>query len=60
MEKIEKVLDNFIEDSENLNKKNDKKINNKTVVINEREGLIERIDKQYVTSDGRILLREQY
>ena len=32
----------------------------KKVVLDEREGLIERVDKQFVTQDGRQLLREQY
>jgi hypothetical protein len=33
---------------------------NKKVVIDEREGLIERVDKVLVTKDGKQLLREQY
>ena len=33
---------------------------NKKVVIDEREGLIERVDKVLVTRDGKQLLREQY
>jgi len=32
----------------------------KKVVLDEREGLIERVDKIFVTSDGKQLLREQY
>ena len=54
---VEKTIDNFIGFDEEI------KIpeNQKTIVLNERDGLIiERIDKQYITSDGRILLREQY
>jgi len=53
--KTEKALDEFIDDSveETINKR-------KQEVLNERTGLIERIDKQYITNDGRILLREQY
>ena len=35
-------------------------LNRKKVVLDEREGLIERVDKIYVTEDGRQLLREQY
>lgn len=34
--------------------------NNKEVVIKEREGLIERVDKVLITRDGKQLLREQY
>lgn len=52
----EKSLENFIND-ENIDKK-DK--NSKKVVIDEREGLIERVDKILVTKDGKQLLREQY
>lgn len=58
--KIEKAVDNFINVPENdeLNKEITKK--SKNIILNEREGLIERIDKQLVTSDGKLLLREQY
>lgn len=52
----EKVINEFLdvpeEDNENLDKKKE--------VIDEREGLIERVDRVFVTSDGRQLLREQY
>jgi len=55
------TLDNFINNPEDEVKEIKKNNNKKTVVLNERDGLIiERIDKQYVTSDGRMLLREQY
>jgi hypothetical protein len=33
---------------------------NRKIVLDEREGLIERIDKVVVTRDGKQLLREQY
>ena len=47
MEKnVENALDQFVDAPE--------------VVLQEREGLIERVDKKYVTNDGRQLLREQY
>lgn len=32
----------------------------KKVILDEREGLIERVDKVFVTKDGKQLLREQY
>lgn len=54
---IKKALDNFIEDP--LEEKDIKKTDKK-VVLKEREGLIERVDRVYVTNDGRQLLREQY
>ena len=58
---VGKALDNFIGLPENEDDITIKKSNNmKKIVLDEREGLIERIDRQYVTSDGRMLLREQY
>ena len=33
---------------------------NKSTILDEREGLIERVDKVLVTRDGKQLLREQY
>jgi len=55
--KVEKALGNFIDEPqiEEINNTNRKK-----VVLDERGGLIERVDKLFVTSDGRQLLREQY
>ncbi len=35
-------------------------VNNKKVILDEREGLIERVDKVYITKEGKQLLREQY
>lgn len=32
----------------------------KSEILDEREGLIERVDKVLVTRDGKQLLREQY
>lgn len=56
---IENVLDNFIDAP--LDEAEVKKTkNSKKVILDEREGLIERVDKVYVTSDGRQLLRERY
>ena len=59
MEKnIEKALDNFVDvpqTEEEIKIKNSKK-----VVLDEREGLIERVDRVFVTNDGRQLLREVY
>jgi hypothetical protein len=61
--KVEKALEDFVETL-----KTDKELEEKTkldkikkVVLDERDGLIiERIDKQFITSDGRQLLREVY
>jgi len=32
----------------------------KTQIMEERSGLIERVDKIYITNEGKQLLREQY
>jgi len=55
--KQEKALSNFVDEpqEEVAEDKNVKK-----VVIDEREGLIERYDKILVDKKGRQLLREQY
>lgn len=48
-----KALSNFIDEPEVQDDK-------KNVVLHERSGLIERVDKILVTRDGKQLLREQY
>jgi hypothetical protein len=55
--KVKNAVENFIDtdQTENLNNENVKK-----VILDKREGLIERVDKIYLTEDGRQLLREQY
>jgi predicted RNA binding protein with dsRBD fold (UPF0201 family) len=55
--KVKKALSNFV-DEPDVEEINNAKA--KEVVLNEREGLIERVDKIFVTSDGKQLLREQY
>ena len=50
----EKALDQF------LGTQPAPKEDNKKVILDEREGLIERVDKVLVTKDGKQLLREQY
>jgi len=59
---FEKAINSFIDDSEELeeNEQLNEKKNNKKIVLDEREGLIERVDRVYVTNDGRQLLRERY
>lgn len=51
------ILDDFLMKDKNdlLSKSQEQKI-----VIGCKEGLIERMDKKYITNDGRQLLREQY
>lgn len=56
--KVKKALSNFVE--EPLEEEKVKKGSNKKVILDEREGLIERVDRIFVTNDGRQLLREQY
>lgn len=52
--KKENALDQFLKTSKSKDK------NSKKVILDEREGLIERVDKVFVTKDGKQLLREQY
>lgn len=56
--KLENALDDFNTDENQ--EENLKLQSNKKVILNQREGLIERIDRTFVTNDGRFLLREQY
>lgn len=56
---VEKALNDFVENPES-NEDEEKDKNAKKVVLDEREGLIERVDRIFVTNDGRQLLREQY
>ena len=64
--KLEKALDDFVEvpqTEEEIAKAKIAKAKNKhlkEVVLDEREGLIERVDKILVTTDGKQLLREWY
>jgi ubiquinone biosynthesis protein Coq4 len=48
------AIDRFLKSNEPT------KNNQKMVVFDEREGLIERIDRVLVTKEGKQLLREQY
>lgn len=52
---VEKALSNFVDEPVEETKDNSKK-----EILDEREGLIERVDVIHVTKDGRQLLREQY
>jgi predicted RNA binding protein with dsRBD fold (UPF0201 family) len=54
---VEKALSNFVDEPQVEEEKDDKV---KKEVLDEREGLIERVDKIFVTKDGKQLLREQY
>jgi hypothetical protein len=56
--KKEKTIDTFL-DEELLSDEVEKKEKNRKK-LNEKTGLIERIDRVLVTSDGRQLLRERY
>jgi hypothetical protein len=61
-DKVEKAVNDFIETpltEEELAEK-EKADNAKKVVLDEREGLIERVDKVFMTRDGKQLLRERY
>jgi len=55
----EKALNQFLGiDEEKTKKKAKNKV--KTKILEEREGLIERLDPILVTKEGKQLLREQY
>jgi hypothetical protein len=57
--KAKKALNDFV-DTPEVEEEVIDNAKKKEVILNEREGLIERVDKIYVTGDGRQLLREQY
>ena len=57
---VEKALLNFVGTDPELEEVKTKVDNAKKVVLDEREGLIERVDKVFVTKDGKQLLRERY
>ena len=52
------VINQFLGEIEN--EPNEENENVKKFVLEEREGLVERVDKIFVTNDGKQLLREQY
>ena len=54
---VEKALSDFVAEPEVQEEEIDQA---KKEVLDEREGLIERVDKIFVTKDGKQLLREQY
>jgi hypothetical protein len=54
---VEKALSDFVDAPEEELIDNAKE---KKEILDEREGLIERVDKVFVTRDGKQLLREQY
>lgn len=56
----EKALNDFLEVEEEPKTDCDVELTTKSKILDEREGLIERVDRILVTSDGRQLLREQY
>jgi len=55
---LENALDNFINPEEENNIKKIKE--QKKVILDDRHGLIERVDRIFITDDGRQLLREVY
>ena len=56
---LENILDDFVENP-NAKVESIKADGSKKVILDEREGLIERVDRVFVTKDGKQLLREQY
>ncbi|MFW6242750.1 MAG: hypothetical protein ACOC2W_01170 [bacterium] len=57
---VNKALNNFIGDNNEDADKQKKADKSKKEALKSRSGLIERVDKIYVTEDGRQLLREHY
>jgi hypothetical protein len=58
---VSKALNDFIEEDETTTVvPMNNSVKPKKVILDERSGLIERVDKIFVTSDGKQLLREQY
>ena len=56
-DKKEKAIIDFIDEPQTEEIDN---TNVKEIVLNEREGLVERLDTILITKDGKQLLREQY
>ena len=56
---VEKALSDFIDEPE-VKVEDIDNDNRKKVVLDEREGLIERVDRIFIDKSGRQLLREQY
>jgi hypothetical protein len=57
---LEDVLDQFNQDEEEGKTKNVGSDKKRKEIVMQNFSLIERVDKIYVTEDGRQLLREQY
>jgi len=58
---ISDKLTNFLDDEEELDDEiRQKKKISKKELLSSKTGLIERVDKIFITEDGRQLLREQY
>ena len=58
---VKKVLNSFINDSNDEELEFNKKVaEDKAKYIKSDHTIIERLDKQIITEDGRMLLREQY
>ena len=63
MNKINKTLNYFLgEDTEKPEENNEKKIcdsqTGECYTIKTKDGIIERVNKQYITEDGRLLLAD--
>lgn len=58
MANINDKLNSFLDKKEV--KKSKKDLNNGIQIIKEKDGLLERIDKKFITEDGKQLLTEVY
>lgn len=54
---VKKALSNFVDEPQ-VEEINNAKV--KEEILNDRQGLIERVDKIFIDKSGRMLLREQY
>lgn len=56
----EQALNSFLgtQNDQNLASSDEKEA--KKQILNQRDGIVERVDKIFVTKDGKQLLREQY
>jgi hypothetical protein len=54
------ALDSFLGDEKPKSAPKSNVDQSKKVIVDQREGLIERVDKVFITKDGKQLLREQY
>lgn len=58
--KKEQALNSFLDTQNDQNLASSDEKEAKKQILNQRDGIVERVDKIFVTKDGKQLLREQY